>query len=417
MSTTFGESALGRGARRGLGALCSLLFLGSVSWILYLGASRPFLNFDLVDYVALTLEWIEPDPVVVHRRTYEVLRAELPPELFARFTSGGTPTPAGPFRERIARDWESFHENLGYHRGRYLYTLAVLGVHALGVPLTAATAWPNLIFWSLTAVLVLVWARRHFASAPAALLALGILLSPPVLSQVPASSPDSIAMFLLALALYLMSEYRAFGWAVGLLTLTVLVRADFVLVCGGIGLALFLLVERERRPGTPFLAAWLLACAGLYLTISRLAGDPGWWAAFLSVERRVGRFDEVIPFKPWYYVLGMRERLREMHYTGYDRAADGSFVNGSNFVLTYASAALAGLALALRSRCKTLDVHMAVLAGLLIATAVRIAVFPNLWDRYFVYLWVPVPLCLCAMVAVLVARLREPPAQEKAQES
>lgn len=406
MSTTFGESLVGRRVRLALGALCSLLFVGSVGWILYLGASRPFLNFDLVDYVALALEWVEPDPVVVHRRTYEILRAELPPAVYEIFTTGGTPTPEGPFRERIARDWESFHENLGYHRGRYLYTLAVLGVHALGVPLTAATAWPNLVFWPLTAILVLVWARRHFAAAPAALLALGIVLSPPVLSQVPASSADSMAMFLLALALYLVSERRAFGWGMGFLTLTVLVRADFVLVCGGIGVALYLLVERGRRPSTPILAGWLLVCAGLYLTISRLAGDPGWWAAFLSVERRVGRFDEVIPFKPWYYVLGMRERLRSMHYAGYDTAADGSFVNGSNFVLTYGVAALVGLTLALRSRIQEVEVHMAVLAGLAIGTAVRIAVFPNLWDRYFVYLWVPVPLCLASMCAVFVARAR-----------
>lgn len=412
MSTTFGESLVGRRARLALGALCSLLFVGSVGWILFLGAKRPFLNFDMVDYVALTLEWVEPDPVVVHRRTYEILRAELPPAVFENFTTGDTPTPGGPFRERIARDWESFHENLGYHRGRYLYTLAVLGVHALGVPLTAATAWPNLVFWPLTAILVLVWARRHFAAAPAALLALGILLSPPVLHQVPASSPDSMAMFLLALALYLVSEHRAFGWGMGFLTLTMLVRPDFVLVCGGIGVALYLLVERDRRPSTLILASWLFVCAGLYLTISRLAGDPGWWAAFLSVERRVGRFDEVIPFKPWYYVLGMRERLRSMHYAGYDTAADGSFVSGSNFVLTYGAAALVGLTLALRSRIKGLEVHMAVLAGLALGTAVRIAVFPNLWDRYFVYLWVPVPLCLASMCAVLVARARERPEAE-----
>ncbi|NOT32286.1 MAG: hypothetical protein HOP15_17710 [Planctomycetes bacterium] len=405
MSTTLGEARSLCLTKLAFGALGVLAFLGAVSCALVAGYRRPALNFDLVDYVALALEWVEDDPEAVHRRTYEVLAAELPPDVFVDFTSGGSPTAAGPYRERIAKDWEAFDANLGFHRGRYLYTATVCGLNALGVPLVAATAVPNLIFWGLTALFVLFWATRHFALGPAAVFALGILYSPPVLSLVPASTPDGMATFLVVLSLYLVLEQRAFLASATLLTLAILVRSDFVLISGGVAAALFLLVERSRRPSNGSLLAWLAICLVLYLAVSRSARDPGWWAAFSCAWIRVGDFDEVIPFEPRLYLLGMKERLAGLSYHGYDGASDGSFVRGSNFVLTYCAAAAGGIALALRSRLKAFDVHVAVLAGLLVATAVRYVVFPHLWDRYFVYLWVPVPLCLAGMAAELIARL------------
>ncbi len=406
MSALLADPRLQRAAGRALELLGGLAFIGAVAWMLVAGARQPTYNFDLIDYVALAIEWGEDDPEVVHRRTYEALQAELPPAVFADFTSGGTPGPHGPFRERIARDWQAFDANLGFHRGRYLYTLSMYGLHGLGVPLVMAAGLPNKIFWALTGLLALLWAARHLALGPAALLALGILYSPPVLTVVPAFTPDGMAMFVVALALYLWIERRAFRAGAALLALAILVRSDFVLISGGVGVALFALVERTRRPSAPALAGWLVGCAALYLAVAASASDPGWWAAFLGARIRVGDFAELLPFKPRYYWLGMREQLASLHHLGYDLSEDGAFLRGSNFVLTYCAAAAAGIALALRSRCKELDVHAAVLAGLILATAVRYAAFPHLWDRYFVYLWVPVPLCLVALGAALVGRVR-----------
>lgn len=402
-----------RRARFASGVACSLLLLGVVGWIVALAYRQPIFNFDLVDYVALAIEWSEPDPVRVHQRTYEVLAAELPPEVYEDFTTGGNPTPAGPFRQRVRDDWKPFDANLGYHRGRYLYTLAVAGVHALGVPLVSATRFPNLVFWSLTAILILVWARRHYAQAPAALLTLGVLVSPPVLSQLPASSPDSLAMFLLTLALYLLIEHRAFRAAIGLMTLTILVRSDFVLVSGGIAAALFLLVERARRPSNAWLAGWLLACTTTYLLVASTARDPGWWAAFVGMRRRVGDFSELPPFRIDHFFIGVRQQLESMSYLGYDIAGDGSYVRGSNFVFAYCAAAAVGIAVALRARLAELDVRAAVLAGLVVATLARVVVLPYLWDRYYVYLWVPVPMCLAGMLALLADRASTASAQAR----
>lgn len=400
MNTSIGANGPRRTVARVLGILCLLLFVGSVGGILYAGAKRPVLNWDMVDYMALALEWGEDDPEVVHRRTFEIAEAELPPKLYQNFTTGDA------YRVAVRSDWKAFDANLGFHRGRFLYTLVVSALHGLGAPLTAATWYPNVLFWACTAVLVLAWALRHFSLAPASLLALGVLYSPPVIAIVPTSSPDALAMFLIALGLYLLVEFRAFRWGAAVVSLAMLARTDFFLVAFGVAAGLFLLVKRPLRPSNRFLVAWLVVTTAIYALVSWKARDPGWWAVFDTPFKRVTSFDQVTPFSLTHYVRVLAVEIASLHYIGYDRAPDGSWVRGSNFVLTYMAASVVGIVIAARSKLQELALHQAVLLGLVLATLGRYLLYPYFWDRYFVNLWVPVPLCLGAMAAILAARVR-----------
>jgi hypothetical protein len=396
MTQTPGENRLGRTAQTALGWVCLLAFLGSLSWVLNLGYSQPVRNFDLLDYVAIALEWVEPDPEVVHRRTYEILEQELSPEAYLDFTQSGT------FRQEIFEDWRLFDANLGFHRGRYLYSLGVLALHELGADWTAATWNMSQLFLACTAVLVLAWSRRHFSLASSSVMGMAVLYSPPVLMLAPASSPDTMAMFLVTLGLYLMLEFRSFAWAAGVLALAVLVRSDFVLICFGIGVAMFFLSPRAQGPGKRFIVGWLAVSTLLYGLVSHFARDPGWWAVFVAPFRRIADLSTVPDFKASHYTYVLGKQLQSLHYFGYEIAPNGSFVRGSTFVLVYLGAAVMGAVLALRSRLPSLQLHAAVLVGLVLSTGVRYALFPYLWDRYYVYLWVPVPLCLAAIVATFV---------------
>lgn len=400
MSTPTGELRLGRTAHNALGLICLAAFLGAVGWILYLGVTKPIRNFDLMDYVALAVEWVEHDPAKVQERTYAIAKAELPPEMYADFESGS------PFRQQIHGDWKLFDANLGFHRGRYLYTLAVLVLHELGARWTAATWYLNQLFFGLSALLVLVWGMRRYSLPAACVLGLGVLYSPPVLSLVPASSPDAMAMFGVALGLFLMIEQRAFRAAAVVLALTVLVRSDFVLIPFGVAPALLFFVDEPRRPSGRFLLLWLAGCTGVYLLVSITARDPGWWAVFLAPWRRQSELDAVPAFSTDRYAFVLRHQLESIHFLGYELAPDHSFVRGSTFVLVYLGAAVVGAVLALRTRLLAVDLHLAVLCGLIAATAARYVLFPYLWDRYFVYLWVPVPLCLASLAAALVEQLQ-----------
>jgi hypothetical protein len=397
--TTGDPPPSGTAARAG-GWACLALFLAASTWVLVVGAQRPIRNFDLVDYVALALEWVEDDPEVVHRRTYEVLAAELAPEVFADLATGSE------YRREIRADWRLFDANLGFHRGRYLYSLAVLAAHQVGVPLTSATWIVNQVCWVAALLVILAWARRRFELAPAALLATGLVLSPPVVALVPASSTESMALFVVTLGLYLLVERRAFRAAAGVLALTILVRPEFLLVCLGVIAGLWLFTPREQRPGPRFLALWAGGCIALWALVAATARDPGWWAVFTSPLQRVGDLERVPPFSLRAYAWVLDKKLEPLVYLGYDVSPGGTFVRGSGFLFTYLCAAGLGIGLALRTRIPELGVHAAVLAGVIAATLARLVLFPYFWDRYFVYLWVPAPLVLASLVVLLAERAR-----------
>lgn len=383
------------------GGLALLFLLGALFLALRGALRQPAHNFDLLDYVALALEYTESDPEVVHRRTYETVRAELPPEVFAKLTD------TRDFRREIYQDWRRFDANLGFHRGRYLYTAAVLGIHALGAELTAATWYANQLFWCATALVVFLWARRHLALWTASLLTFALMYSPPVLGLLPASAPESMAMFFVTLGLYLWIELRAFRRAALVLSLSILVRPEFVLVCVGIAAGLFLFGGAGPRPSRRFLALWAGGCLVLWFGIAQSAHDPGWWPVVTSPVRRVSELSQVTPFKLSYYLQLIGRRFEPFVYLGYDIAPDGSYVRGSGFLFVYlVLAALIGV-LALQARRAELRPHAAIALGLIAATFVRVALFPYPWDRYFVYLWVPVPLILLGIGAALVARARD----------
>jgi len=401
MSPTSGESPLGRAGARIFGVLAAAFLVFALGWALREAVQRPVRNFDLLDYMALALEYVEHDPEVVHRRAYETAQAELSPEVFKTISE------SSDFRREIHADWRLFDANLGFHRGRYLYSLAVLVAYELGARLTAATWYANQFFWLATAVLVFVWARRHLALGLASLLTLALLYSPPVLSLLPASSPESMAMFFVALGLYLWLERKAYLAGAVALTLSIPVRPEFVLVCVGVAAGLFVLGGKSPRPSKRFLATWGGACLMLWFAIAKSAHDPGWWPVVTSPIKRVSHLEQVMPFKLGYYLTLIEHKLEPMTYLGYDIAEDGSFVRGSGFLLVYLVLAALGAGFALRTRRPEFRPHAAIALGLIAATLVRLALFPYPWDRYFVYLWVPVPLMLAGMGAALVARVAE----------
>jgi hypothetical protein len=209
-------------------------------------------------------------------------------------------------------------------------------------------------------------------------------------------------MFLVTLGLYIMLELRNFLPAVIVLTLAVLVRSDFVLICFGIGTALWFLPRAADGPGRRFVVLWLAAATLLYLAVGRFARDPGWWPVFIAPAIRVADLAAVPEFRWERYLNAMGRQVESVHYFGYDIANDGSFVRGSNFVLVYLALAGAGCLLALRTGLASLRLHVVVLVGLLLSTAVRYVLFPFIWDRYYVYLWVPVPMVLACMAATWV---------------
>ena len=396
MTTPAAGRVLGRLA--GIGAL--LLFLGVLGKVLHAAQERPALTYDMLDYMALTLAWEIEDPVELHRRTYEIAEAELPSEAYADLVKGR-------FRETMRADPAKFAENLAIHRGRVLYTLAVYLVYKLGAPLHSATLWVSQAFFVSSVLFLLAWLLRHLPLAPAALVALALMLSPPVLSLAPTSMTDSMTLFAILLGTYAWIERGALRTAAAILTFSILVRPEIVILIFASVAALVLMVDVERRPSRRFLATWAAISVALFLLVRIVFDDPGWWPVFLIsfLGRGDGTLEALPGFDLGRYLSILKTEAADLFYAGYFIV--GPIVNGSTFMLAFAGFAVAALAFGARSpAARETQHHRALLCALMLSCSIRYLLFPYLWDRYYVHFMVLVPVLLLAMVSIELRRSR-----------
>lgn len=353
---------------------------------------EPALNWDMLPAMALALEWGEEDEVEVHRRTYEAARAELSPEAFADLSAGVA------VRAARYQDPAAFHEHLAFFRSRVLYTLSIRALHAFGVPLTRATWWVPLGAFALGAVLFLLWSARYLPLALACVLALGLAHTPALLNQANTSTADGLATLLVLGGAYALLERRSFALGAVLLALAIGARPDSVILVGFLAAAAFFLYPLEERPAPRALAIWVLASAGLYLGLSRFAGEYGWWPLItISFEGKAMHPAALPTAVDWgKYGEILARQVDALPGDGYLKTPAGEFT-GSTLVFPYAALALLGLALGLRRRAAH-GREVALLAALVATYTARFLLFPQLWDRFLAPFYALVPLCLLAIV-------------------
>ncbi|NOT29533.1 MAG: hypothetical protein HOP15_03685 [Planctomycetes bacterium] len=370
------------------GALALVLFVALLARTVRQLERAPALNADMLPAMALALEWEEEDPLELHRRTYELARAELPPERFAQLTGSGV------LRAR-AEDPAAFHEHLPFFRGRVLYSLATWALHRLGAPLTAATYWIPLACYALSAGLFLLWASRHLPLAFAALFALGLAATPALLVQARLSTADGLGALLVCLGAWAWLERRSFALAASCLTLAIAARPDALILVACIAAALFALVPRTQRPGLGVLGAWLAVSLALVLGLQRFSGEYGWWPLIqISFVEKAVHPSTLASEADWgEYGAILARQLAALPGAGYTITPAGE-VTGSSLAFLYAALAALGLAFGRTQRHSA-----AFLAALLAAYSLRFLLFPQLWDRFYAPFYALVPLCLLAMVA------------------
>lgn len=370
------------------GALALVLFVALLARTVLQLERAPALNADMLPAMALALEWEEKDPLELHRRTYALARAELPPERFAQLTA------AGVLRAR-AEDPAAFHEHLPFYRGRVLYTLGIWALHRLGAPLSAATYWIPLACYALCAGLFLAWASRHLPLALAALFALGLAATPALLAQARLSTADGLGTLLTCLGAWALLERRSFALGAGFLTLAIAARPDALILVGCSAAALFALVPRAERPGAGVLGAWLALALALVLGLQRFSGEYGWWPLIqISFVEKAVHPAALASEVDWgEYGALLARQLAALPGGGYT-STPASEVTGSSLVFVYATLALLGLAFG-----RTQRQSAAFLTALLAAYSLRFLLFPQLWDRFYAPFYALVPLCLLATLA------------------
>lgn len=379
------------------GALALVLFVALLARTLRQLERAPTLNWDMLPAMALALEWEERDPIALHRRTYALAAAELPPARFAELTASGV-------RQVRAQDPAAFHEHLPFYRGRVLYSLSVYALYRLGAPLSAATYWVPLASFALCAVLFLVWARRHLSLAPAALFALGLAHTPALLNQAHISSADGLATLLTCLGAFALLERRAWTSALSLLMLAIAARPDAVLLVGCTALAALALVPRAERPGARALATWLGAAALSVVALRAYSGEYGWWPliqiSFVEKSVHPAALPSAVDWREYGAILA--RQVAGIPGDGYTTTPAGE-VTGSSLWLLYVAVAALGLALRrTQPRCA------AFLAALLGAYLARFFLFPQTWDRFYAPFYALVPLGLLTALSSELGARRAP---------
>ena len=252
--------------------------------------------------------------------------------------------------------------------------------------------------------MLLSWSARPLGLALAALFALGLAHTPALLTQARFSSADGLATLLVVVGAYLLVERRAFVAGALVLTLSLGARPDGIVLIGFLALALPLFMPRDERPSTRTLVLWVLASAGVYLALTRYAGEYGWWPLItISFEEKAvhpAQLSTSVDAAKYLEILG--RQLGSLPGDGY--VTTGREVTGSTLAFVYAGVAVLGIALWSRERA-TGGRAAAWLAALCLAYLVRYLLFPQLWDRFFAPFYALVPLLVLTLAR---ERLAEP---------
>lgn len=364
------------------GALLIAVFLALIARTVAWTADRPTYNWDMLCYMALALAWEVDDPVEIHRRTYDAAREQIDRRNFRRFTHGGIPP---GIRTARYEDPAAFYEHIAFYRSRIFYTLPIYIAHKAGAPLTAATWWLSLAAFALTALLVLVWTAGHLPLWLAVPASLGLMHAPPLAELAGYSTPDALYLLFTCAGIYALVERRSLPIAAILLTASVGVRPDGVILVGFLAPLLWLAEPPETRPSLRFEAVWIAAAIVFYFALNAFGGSYGWWPLFtitlvelklhpseLPTQVDLGTYWEVLRTK----VAGTRD----------------------SYVFPFLALALVGLFLWRRyfptpraARCA------AVLIALLATFVVRYLLFPELWPRFIALYLALVPLLLLSM--------------------
>ena len=193
---------------------------------------RPAANADLVDYIATVQQWRGLSGQALSDATYRELEAYLTPAQYADVTgTAGDPSlNRNVYLRALAADPSALEEQIPFYSVKPLYPGLMLGLGAIGIPLGLASVLISATAYVLLGVLLLIWFRRHLGPWTSTLMASLLVISPPfwVLSQL--SSPDALALLLVASAALAFAELRRPGLSIVVLLIAILARPNAALI-------------------------------------------------------------------------------------------------------------------------------------------------------------------------------------------
>lgn len=219
-------------------------------------ARRPYYNWDMFPYMAIIMASPEVPFAVTHQRVYREAQSHMPEYDYKAIAAR---------QPELKEDPTAFEAILRYHTLKPGYTAVAGLLFYLGVNPLAATWLPSIISYFMLGLVLFSWSRKLAPVPAAALFTFVIVLAPPMIDLARYSSPDMLCALVFTAGFVLVLRNLT-NWGVAVMTLSILVRPDAVLLTAPV---VGVLAVRKQLPLIQAIA-WL---AGGILLSLYLVGD------------------------------------------------------------------------------------------------------------------------------------------------
>jgi hypothetical protein len=246
--------------------LAPLLFFFVAACALYLSIYEPFLNPDMVYYIAAAKSFEERDLESLHSFTYNELRNSVPDAVYQDLTQAGG-------RHVRSTDPYAFKEIMPFYQIRPVYTGLIYLFYKTGINIVFATHVISGIA-VVVAVAFLYLMSVSFLVKPLIYAVPPLALIFNVLDLAKYSTPDALAFLAVILSAYLYLKKRI-ALLLILLPIMLGIRTDLILFT--IPLLLFFVFERSTRWKAALL---IFISVAIYHSIGAYWENPGWSTIF-----------------------------------------------------------------------------------------------------------------------------------------
>jgi hypothetical protein len=338
---------------------------------------NPHHNFDMVGYIGSAIAYDESASERIHSETYAAVKA------------AGVDLTHGAYWDDIATNADHFNQLLPMYKVKTLYVALIYAFHKFGVPYVSSSVLVSVISAVALFVLMAVWLAKVTPTPWFG--AITILLANAIgFTEVAhLSTPDALSSFLIMLSLFCLIEKRQPLTAYVILIVSLLARTDnlilAVVLIGYLHIAVTHLFTVQRRSAGLF----VVAAVAVSFVVERLTGFYGWWTMFSHTF--------------FGYLTAAAEFDKPFSFSAYSRAVVSALAHNASFER---GTAFIGLFLVLTlivdsRRADRITIYSHVSIALALAIIVRIVLFPNWEDRFFVAYYATSVICC---VAVLTER-------------
>ncbi len=256
---------------------------------------------------------------VIHDSVYREAMAGIPRPIFDHLTGNDPTEPVSQsrsFQER-ARDAYRFAEFLPCFAIRPIFNELIYVLHyKLGIGLLKASVLIPVVSYWLMGWMILAWIWRYAARPWAALIAILLLLSPPLWDLARSTTPDALSTLILLAAMFLLLEKRRLLPGLILLMASVYVRTDNVLIVLAVLAYLYVAGYGLRASQAVVLSA--VAVASVFV-INHFAGDYGarmlYYRSFVGTPLAIGELVPRVGFRD--YLAGLKSGISGLVHGSY----------------------------------------------------------------------------------------------------